>query len=178
MFPPITSFVQRVGVVAVAWAVLVAGSSAVSHADEPVHPGTVTVTGDVHQATALTMDALAAMPQQTQSVTFETSAGPQSHTYVGAALADIVNGADLDVDRAAKHPLLSVTILAIGADGYSAAVSWGEISPELAATPALVAYTEDGVPLTQPRLVMPGDREGSRYVDQLVELRIVDLARR
>jgi hypothetical protein len=178
MFPPITSSVQRVGVLAVAWAVLVVGSSAVSHADEPVHPGTVTVTGDVRQATTLTLDALAALPPQTQSVTFETSTGPQSHTYVGAALADIVNAADLAVDRSAKHPLLPITILALGADGYSAAVSWGEIAPELAATPVLVAYAEDGVPLAQPRLVVPGDREGSRYVSQLVELRIVDLARR
>jgi hypothetical protein len=178
MLPPIASFVQRVGLVAVAWAVLVAGSSAVSYADEPLQPGTVTVTGDVRQSTTLTLDALAALPSQTQSVTFETSSGPQSHTYVGAKLADIVNAADLDVDRAAKHPLLPITILALGADGYSAAVAWGEIAPELAATPVLVAYTEDGASLDQPRLVVPGDREGSRYVSQLVELRIVDLARR
>jgi hypothetical protein len=72
--------------------------------------------------------------------------------------------------------LLPFTILAIGADGYRAAVSWGEISPELAATPVLVAYTEDGVPLDAPRFVVPGDIAGSRYVSQLVELRVVDLA--
>jgi hypothetical protein len=42
------------------------------------------------------------------------------------------------------------TILATGGDGYRAAVSWGEISPELAATPVLVPYTQDDVPLDRP----------------------------
>jgi hypothetical protein len=45
-----------------------------------------------------------------------------------------------------------------------------------AATPVLVAYTQDDVPLDRPRLVVPGDIEGSRYVSRLVELRVVDLA--
>jgi hypothetical protein len=78
--------------------------------------------------------------------------GPQSHTYVGAALTDIVPAASPDVDAARKHPLLPFTILAIGAD------------------------TEDGEELDAPRFVVPGDIEGARYVSQLVELRVVDLA--
>lgn len=32
--------------------------------------------------------------------------------------------------------------------GYSAAVVWGEISPDFAATPVLVAYIETITPLT------------------------------
>ena len=104
--------------------------------------------------------------------------GPQSHTYVGAALIDVVTPAFPDVDESTKHPLLSVAILAIGADGYTAAVSWAEIAPDLTATPVLVAYTEDGQPLDRPRLVVPGDLEGARYVSSLTELRLVNLAHR
>jgi len=40
----------------------------------------------------------------------------------------------------------------------------------------LVAYTEDGLPLGQPRLVVPGDLEGARYVRDLVDLRVANLA--
>jgi hypothetical protein len=54
-------------------------------------------------------------------------------------------------------------------------VSWGEIAPEFAATPVLVAHTEDGRELDQPRLVVPGDIKGARYVSDLIEVRVVNL---
>jgi hypothetical protein len=109
-------------------------------------------------------------------VTFNSREGPQAHTYVGAPLVDIVTAADPSVDLARKHPLLAVAVVATGADGYSAVISWGELSPELAGTPVLVAYVEDGQPLDRPTLVVPGDVEGARYVSELTELRVVDLA--
>ena len=43
-------------------------------------------------------------------------------------------------------------------------------------SPVLVAYVEDGQPLDRPTLVVPGDVEGARYVSELTELRVVDLA--
>jgi hypothetical protein len=41
----------------------------------------------------------------------------------------------------------------------------------------MVAYAEDGNPLQQPRLVVPVDTDGARYVRDLIELRVVNLAR-
>jgi DMSO/TMAO reductase YedYZ molybdopterin-dependent catalytic subunit len=167
----------------VAAAVFVAGSSATANADDPspttaAASGTVAVTGDVRTPKTLTVDEIRALPPRTQPVTFESSLGPQSHTYVGTALSDVVTPAIPDVDESAKRPLLSVAILAIGSDGYSAAVGWAETAPDLTATPVLVAYTQDGQPLDQPRLVVPGDLEGARYVSNLIELRLVNLAHR
>ena len=37
--------------------------------------------------------------------------------------------------------------------------------------------TEDGNPLDQPRLVVPDDLGGARYVKDLTDLRVVNLAR-
>ncbi len=139
-------------------------------------PGEVAVTGDVRNPVALTGEALRAMPQRTQAVTFDSSKGSQSHTFDGAALIDVVTAADPVVDAAAKNPLLSVAVLATASDGYSAAVTWGEASPQFAGTDILVAHTEDGQPLERPRLVVPGDVKGGRYVSDLTELRIVNLA--
>ncbi len=89
----------------------------------------------------------------------------------------MVSAADPIVDAAAKHPMLSVVILATGADGYRASLAWAEVSPAVSAATVLVAYTEDGLPLEQPRLVVSGDLSGARDVRDLVDLRIIDLSR-
>lgn len=123
----------------------------------------------------LSGDQLRAYPAQAQAVTFESSKGPQSHTYDGAALSDILTSAVLAGDADAKNPDLTFAILATGADGYQATVSFGELSPDFAATPVLVAYTEDGQPLGVPRLIVPGDVKGGRYVRELTDLEVVDL---
>ena len=136
--------------------------------------GAVDVAGDVKNPTTLSVDALRGLPSQTQAVTFQSDKGAQSHTYVWVPLLDIVTAAAPAVDS--KHASLSVVIVATGADGYSAAVSLGEISPEFAATPVLVACTEDGQELDRPRLAVPGDIKGGRYVSDLTELRVVNLA--
>jgi hypothetical protein len=156
---------------------LIAGGSATASGDTPPPAaGTVNVSGDVRKPTMLTLDALRGLPPQTQSVTFQTGSGPQSHTYVGAALIDIVTAADPAVDPAEHNALLSVAVVATDAEGYAATVAWGEISPEYAATPILVAYIEDGRELDQPQLVVPGDIRGGRYIRDLTELRVVNLA--
>lgn len=136
--------------------------------------GEVAVSGNVANPTTLTLDDLRGLPQSTEAVVFESSQGVQQHTYDGAALRDIVDAAAPSVDADAKNPLLTVAIVGVGSDGYAATVAWGEISPDFAATDVLVAHTEDGVALEQPRLVVPGDVKGGRYVSDLVELRIVD----
>jgi hypothetical protein len=57
---------------------------------------------------------------------------------------------------------------------YAAIVSWGEIDPGFGANNVLVAYEEDGKDLctTGPRLVVPGDIKGGRYVSGVVRLQV------
>jgi hypothetical protein len=50
------------------------------------------------------------------------------------------------------------------------------VSSEIARSPALVGYTQDNVALASPRLVVPDDLSGARYVSDLTELRVVNLA--
>lgn len=64
--------------------------------------------------------------------------------------------------------------MAVGADGYTAPCRGGDLSPPmLARRPAIVAWREDGNLLPRPRLVVPDDINGARYVKQLTELRVV-----
>jgi Oxidoreductase molybdopterin binding domain len=153
---------------------LVAAPVCVARADAS---RTMSVSGQVRMLTSFTLDALRGLPSRTESVTYTTDSGQQSHTYTGCDLDAVIAAADPEVDGAAEHPSLTIAILATGADGYSAALSWGDISPSLAQRPALVAYSEDGAPLDQPRLVVPSDLEGARYVKDLTQVRVVNLAR-
>jgi len=178
MIAPSSHTLRRLTAVVATAAVVLTGSTA--HA-EPLPlsqtPGTVTVSGDVNIPQSLTLDALRALPSRTEAVTFDTKAGSESHTYTGCSLDAVVTQAQPVGDPAAKHPLLSLAILATGADGYSAALAWGEVSESMVPRPPMVAYAEDGNPLQQPRLVVPVDTDGARYVRDLIELRVVNLAR-
>ncbi|WP_060722145.1 hypothetical protein [Pseudonocardia sp. EC080625-04] len=134
-------------------------------------PGEVAVSGDVHAPRTWSRADLAALPQTTVSVRYGSGKGPQEHTLSGVPLVRLLPPEALATTDA-KNDLLSFGVLAVGADGYRALVSYGEVSPDFGNRGLLVALTEDGKPLDQPRLAVPGDVKGGRYVSDLVELRV------
>jgi hypothetical protein len=73
-----------------------------------------------------------------------------------------------------KHSELSAGVLVIGADGYRALVSHGEIAPAFANRGVLLALAQGGQPLARPRLVVPGDADGGRYVRDVVEFAVLN----
>lgn len=137
--------------------------------------GTVRLTGDLVAPGEITAAQLAALPQQTVEASFGSGAGPQQHTETGPALADVLPADALAVDGDRKNDLLSFAVLAVGSDGYSAVVAYGDVSADFGNRGLLISLTEDGAPLERPRLVVPGDVKGGRYVGDLVELRVVRL---
>ncbi|MBW0114833.1 hypothetical protein [Pseudonocardia abyssalis] len=137
--------------------------------------GTVRLSGDLVTPTDLTIDDLAALPQQTAEVTFGSSQGQQTHSETGPALADVLPVDALAVSADRRNNLLSFAVLAIGADGYSAAVAYGDVSADFGDRGLLLSLVEDGQALERPRLIVPGDVRGGRYVSDVVELRVVRL---
>ena len=136
--------------------------------------GTVTLTGDLKAPKQLDAAALAALPQKTVDVTFQSSKGTEKHTETGVPLASLLP-ADALATTSKKNDQLNFAVLAVGSDGYSAAVAYGEVSADFGNRGLLVSLTEDGKALAQPRLVVPGDVKGGRYVSDLVELKVVRL---
>jgi hypothetical protein len=133
----------------------------------------VLVTGALKHPFQVTIDQLRGMPMHTVRVTFENDKGTEHHAEGGVLLAQLLGPTALATqNKNKKDDLLSFAVLAVGADGYRAAVSYGEISPDFANKDVLVAVTEDGKPLSRPRLIVPGDVKGGRYVSDLVELRV------
>ncbi|MFD9740553.1 hypothetical protein [Umezawaea sp. NPDC059074] len=166
-------------VVAAIVALPVAGSAAPA---EPVSAQATTtapvaVGGAVGNPLSLDGQALRRFPAQHAWVRFESGQGTQHHSYRGALLIDVLNAARPSFDPAVKNDKLRFAVLAAATDGYQAVVSWGEIDAEFAGTKVLVAYEEDRKPLTRPRLVVPGDVKGGRYVSDVESLTVVDLGR-
>lgn len=134
-------------------------------------PGAVLLTGDLKSPGEVTAEKLAGMPQQTVEVNFQTGKGPEQHTETGVPLSALIPP-DALATKDAKNDLLSFAVLAIGSDGYAALVAYGEASPDFGNKPILLAVSEDGATLERPRLIVPGDVKGGRYVTDVVELRV------
>jgi len=140
----------------------------------PPPPGHLALVGAVKRQRAdLTIDQLKTMPMQTVSATFGTSKGSETHVEAGVPVIALVNDAGLAIDGARKHDELNFAVLVVGADGYSALLSYGELAPETGNRQVLLALTQDNVALTRPRVVVVGDVMGSRYVSDVVKLQVV-----
>ena len=132
------------------------------------------VDGHVAHAAQLTLDQLKALPPVTVSLTFQSDHGPQTGTWTGALLLDIVKqAAPVDSGRDKSAPLQH-TILARGRDGYAVVLAIGEIDPRFAGKQVIIAYQRDGKPMEGQafRLVVPGDAHGGRSVNDLISLTI------
>ncbi|GLZ53528.1 hypothetical protein [Actinomycetospora sp. NBRC 106378] len=179
-FPSLSTPARAVGAVALLVLLTACGAPAAPAAPAPtsasadVPAGAVRVTGAVRDPQrVLTAQDLAAAPQRDVTVSFQSSRGAESHQERGVALDTLLPPQSLATDPAAKNDQLRFAVLALGADGYAATVAYGEVSPDFGNRGLLVSLTEDGKPLTRPRLVVPGDVKGGRYVSDLVELRVV-----
>jgi hypothetical protein len=147
--------------------------AAVSSSSSLPPPGEVVVTGAVrHPGIRLNLAQLTAMPTHTVTVSFSSAKGTESHTETGVPVATLLGQLGLATDPARKDDELSFAVFAIGADGYRAVVSYGEISPEYGNRDVLVSLVQDGTPLARPRLIVPGDVKGGRDVANLVRLQI------
>jgi hypothetical protein len=135
----------------------------------------LTVKGAVHEPGPISRADLEGMKAHTFTMTYQTSSGPQTHKYSGPLLIDVLDVAD-PAFSSDKHDPLRYAILIKASDGFLAAVSWGEIEPELENKHVIVALTEDGKKLDRPRLVIPRDMHGARQVYDVTALILLRLS--
>lgn len=130
----------------------------------------------VKQPAALTVADLQKLPTETTDVGFGTHEGTERHTYHGVRLYTVIDQGGLQLDSERKNDQLRKYVLVTAKDGYQAVLSWGEIDPEYANAPILLAWEEDGQTLTGKdgpvRLVVPTDEEGGRYVSGVVRVEV------
>ncbi|MBV9989974.1 MAG: hypothetical protein JOZ72_01660 [Alphaproteobacteria bacterium] len=134
-------------------------------------PETIAITGAVHNPGAVTLQELMKMPPVDVTVTQQTDKGPVTGTFRGALLWTLVSQAD-PVDGPEKNAYLRHTIFVSGADGYTTALSDGEIDPKLEGKHVIVAYAKDGVAFDGLRLVVPGDAHAARGVHDIAVIEV------
>ena len=134
--------------------------------------GGALISGNVARPGCASAASLAKLPQRTITVTFSSDAGPQTHTFSGPLLIDVLNAAKPRFPSTVKNVQLRYAVLATATDDYQAAVAWGELDPKFEGKQVLLATTQDGKALAKPRLAVPGDKAGGRYVSDVVTLRL------
>ena len=167
-----------VAVIAIVAALAVSVSGVLAH-DPPRHKppvaGSFVVTGNVQHRLRLSVADLAAMPnQRTVDVTYHAGGGDEHRVFTGPLLVDVLAKAVPNFDPAIKNDKLRHFVSVTASDAYQALVAYGELDPSFENKQILLAVTQDGVSLADqgPRLVVPGDLAGGRYVTGVVKVKI------
>jgi DMSO/TMAO reductase YedYZ molybdopterin-dependent catalytic subunit len=137
----------------------------------------IVVTGEVDRPGTLTVADLQALPVETVDVTFLLQDGTKvAHTYSGARLWDVLQLAEPIIDAERPETSLHLYLVLTARDGYVVVLSMGEIDPEFGGYPYLLAWSEDGQPISDERgpaiLVPPGDRTEGRYIFGIVSIEV------
>jgi len=127
--------------------------------------------GKVKQPQHWTLDDLRKMPAEHVEVTYLTERGEVKASFTGVLLWSLVEAAG-GIDDAAKGAAVRHAIRITATDGYVVVTSTGEIDPDFGGKAALVAYERDGKPLTDFRIVMPGDKHGGRNAHDVMTIAI------
>jgi hypothetical protein len=137
-------------------------------------PGAFDIVGNVKQRLVLNTAVLDLLPAKTLTVSYQSGSATETHTFKGPLLRDVLALAGPRFDPAIRNDKLRHYVSATGSDGYMAIVAWGEIDPDFADQDILLATTEDGQSLADegPRLVVPSDGRGGRYVFGVARIRL------
>jgi len=140
-------------------------------------PGAVVVGGLVPAPSVFHIADLQQMPAEVQQVSFSAGGQPEQHTFRGTRLINVLNASNVQFDPVRKNAQLRAYVLVTASDGYQAVVSYGDLAPGVGDRPILLAYEQDGKAFTDkdgPRLVVPGDKSGGRYVSGVVRVEVRD----
>ncbi|MFF3013496.1 molybdopterin-dependent oxidoreductase [Streptomyces sp. NPDC057939] len=150
-----------------------AGPSTAASPAPALKPGEVRVAGQVDKPYTVTLASLRGLPQKSVEVEYGSAKGQQKHTYQGVLLHDVLKDAQPRFDASKKNGQLRGVVAATGGGDYRAVFAWAELDPGFAKSEILLAVSEDGKPFDEaqgPRLVVPQDTKGGRYVSELNQL--------
>jgi Oxidoreductase molybdopterin binding domain len=121
----------------------------------------------------LSPEGLAALKPFTQRAALGGGAGDSGNEWTGPLLWDVLNAVGA-VDGARPRDQAHLAVRVTGADGYTAVVALGEISPQFANQPIQLADRMNGKPLPGQglRLIVPEDVLGGRSVRDVVRIEI------
>jgi DMSO/TMAO reductase YedYZ molybdopterin-dependent catalytic subunit len=133
------------------------------------------ITGEVQNPTTYDEESLGALPHSTENVTFLTGKGPQTGSFQGVLLWDLLNKAGIKSDPTRDGQFQYVEVTAT--DCYQVVLALGEINPGFGGEQVLVADGENGAPLGSDagfaRLIVPGDKFGGRSTFWITSIKLL-----
>jgi hypothetical protein len=159
---------------ALGWALVIGAGGAGARGPAASFPVTVTISAvpgngmTTFSPQTLTVADLSALPQQPESV----SIGGVTTTEQGPLLRTVLADAGFKVISACKNDELRYFAQATSANGAAAEVTPGELDPFFGNEPAILSIDENGVPLTAPRLIVPGDATDARDLANVIDLTV------
>ena len=141
----------------------------------PKEPNVTAVSGQVFNPYTLTVaDLQVSFTAHRADVTYLSGTDSVTASFSGALLWDVIAAAQPNFNADVRNDKVSAYLVVTGSDGYHAVIAWGEIDPEYANQPILLAFEQDGKPLDAPMLIVPGDGRGSRYVKGVADISLRD----
>jgi len=113
----------------------------------------------------LTMAQLAALPASTVTL-------PDGTSESGPTLSSLLTQAGFKLISTCKNDQLHYWVEASSLDGSGAVISDGELDPLFGNNPAILSVSENGHPLTAPRLAVPKDATTARDVGNVFDITI------
>ncbi len=131
------------------------------------------VTGQVPKPLKLDADGLTKLPRQTVRV---QERGGEEVDYEGVPLFEILKAAGVTFGEDLRGPALADYLVVEAPDGYRVVFALPELDPASTDRVILLADRRDGKPLDRRqgplRVVAPGEKRPSRWVRQVVALKI------
>jgi hypothetical protein len=131
----------------------------------------LSVIGMVSHPQLLSLDDLRRLPAKHIAVSQASGRGPVALDCTGIPIAILLKKAEPSFGSQ-KNGNLAHTLLITADDGYSVALSFGEIDPDYGHVEPIVATDCSGKPLASPRLVVPGDVHAGRAVNGIVTVEV------
>jgi DMSO/TMAO reductase YedYZ molybdopterin-dependent catalytic subunit len=140
----------------------------------------IEIRGLVGRPGPITIAELQALPVRTVEASFQTIDGAEErHHYRGVRLYDLLQHVGVMAEPGDRTPLLRRYLVVTAHDGYRVVLAGGEIDLDFGNADILLAWEQDGAPLTGKQgpleLVVPGDRLSSRYVWGVVDIDVLGI---
>ena len=134
----------------------------------------LTIDGSVRTPQIVTVEEIRKLSTTRLDVTYQTPRGEETASFTGVLVWTLLDRAG-GINEAERRAALRHTVLVTGRDGYAVSLSVGEIDPNLAAKPAIIAYLRNDQPFDSGevlRLVAPNDRHATRNVRDVVRIEV------
>ena len=139
----------------------------------PAAPVVVKVEGEVSTPLRLTAAELNQLPRQT---VMARAHDKKEARFAGVALFDVLKKAGLPTGKDLRGKAVALYLVVEAADGYRAVFALPELDPAFTDRVILLADRRDGQALSSRdgplQIVVPGEKRHSRWVRQVIALRI------